>query len=169
MRDVFNEQLVKKRPTMADTAKKAGLIAACVLIGLISFYFFPGLAVFILAAAIFGTYWLFRRMNIEYEYVYTNGELDIDIIYAKAKRKRLFSGDTKDFEIMCAVLDTAHQRDLENVRDKPKRYYSGVVDDSTYAFIASYKGKRSIYVIEPDAEMLEAISSTVPKRKFFKR
>ncbi|MCL2352451.1 MAG: DUF6106 family protein [Firmicutes bacterium] len=168
MRDVFNEQLVKKKPTAKDTAKKAGIIAAVAVLFFIAVNFIPGFAVYVLVGAGVGAYFLLRRFNIEYEYIFTNGELDIDAIYGKSTRKRLFSGDVSGFEIMAHVSDRARERELSGAAET-RKYFSGAVGDSTYAFIASYKGKRVKVIIEPDDRMLEAISSAMPKRKFFRK
>jgi len=168
MRDVFNEQLVKKRPNAADTAAKAGLILGVAVILFAAVSVVRDFGIYIGAAAGIGAYFLIKRLNKEYEYIFTNGELDIDVIYSRSSRKRLFSGDVRNFEIMAHVSDAAHARELSQVKET-KKYHSGITGESTYAFIATYKGKRMKVIIEPDEKMLEAIETAIPKRKFFKK
>lgn len=43
------------------------------------------------AAAIYGGVVMTKKLNIEYEYLATNGDLDIDMIVGREKRKRLLS------------------------------------------------------------------------------
>lgn len=48
----------------------------------------------------YGTYFIITNMYVEYEYTFTNGELDIDKIIAKKKRKSMISvsvGKFKEF------------------------------------------------------------------------
>jgi len=168
--DVFKEQLVKRAITGKDTAKRIGIVALAVIVFFFCLYipYVQQVAVFIAAALIFGVYFLITRQNIEYEYSFTNGDLDIDIIYNKSKRKRLFSSSVKDFEIMAPVQDTAHTHDLSNASET-KDYSSGVVGPDTYAFVTAYKGKRLKIIIEPNDMMIKAFSTVLTPRKLIKK
>jgi len=170
MGDVFKEQLVKKAATGKDTAIRFGIVALAVIILFIcmNVTFLQTFILFIAAALCFGAYLLITRFNIEYEYIFTNGELDIDIIYNKNNRKRLFSSTVKDFEIMAHVQDTAHTHELSNTTET-KDYSSGVVGPNTYAFITSYKGKRLKIIIEPNEMMMKAFSTVLTPRKLYKK
>ncbi len=110
--DIFCEYLVKKK-SLEDTLKKFGLILACIfvcyLIFYISFFVFPGLITFmpiLIAAAIFGTVLGVRNFSIEYEYIFTNGVLDIDIIKGRAKRKNLISVPCRKIEYMGRITNS---------------------------------------------------------------
>ena len=170
MGDVFKEQLVKKAYTGKDTALRFGIVALavilvfiCTIIPVIQQFW-----IFVLAAAVFGAYVLISRLNIEYEYIFTNGDLDIDIIYNKNSRKRLFSSSVKQFEIMTHVQDTAHTHEMSNVNET-KDYSSGIVGPHTYAFVTSYSGKRLKVIFEPNEMMIKAFSTVLTPRKLFKK
>ena len=98
LNDTFFEHMVKKDPTLADQLKKCAiLLAALVIIG-ICFLFLASQYLNMLAAAIaVCTGWiaflLLRLQGLEYEYIVTNGEIDIDKIQGKSKRKRLVTVD----------------------------------------------------------------------------
>ncbi|MDR1665348.1 MAG: hypothetical protein LBR83_10600, partial [Clostridiales bacterium] len=81
MNDVFKEQIVKRKATTADMAKKVGLVVAVIAVFFIasSIQVLFQFALYITVAAAFGAYVLMGRLNLEYEYIYTNGELDIDV------------------------------------------------------------------------------------------
>ena len=49
------------------------------------------IAFLLLAGMGYGLWWLLTSLNIEYEYSVTNGDIDIDQITAKRKRKRIVS------------------------------------------------------------------------------
>ena len=68
MSDYYTEQLVKKRPDAKDLAIKTGLIVLTVLTVLIVFIFPVGLILPILAIVL--DVIMFRRLNVEYEYLY---------------------------------------------------------------------------------------------------
>lgn len=88
MSDFYTEQLIKKRATAKDMMIKIGLLALTVLSVLILFIFPMGIIapVVMIARDVF----VFRRLDLEYEYLFVNGELDIDKIMNKAKRKKYF-------------------------------------------------------------------------------
>lgn len=164
MTDVFNEQLVKKKPSTKDTIIKAGIIAVVCILSFICLMYLAGFALIAIAAIIFGAYYAFSFFNVEYEYIFTNGELDIDCIYAKSRRKRMFSSSVKNFEIMAHVSDNDHADDFANVVET-KDYSSGTVSNNTYAFVCTYKSKRTKYIFEPNDDMLKAFKTYLTPRK----
>ena len=167
-RDVFKEQIVKKEPTFKNNLIKGGVIFFIVLVFILIFPYAGEFTTIIVAALGFGAYFLFGFLNVEYEYIFTNGELDIDCIYAKSRRKRQFSGVVRDFDIMAHVEDRDHASDF-NSATETKDFSSGKVKNNTYAFLASYKGKKLKIIIEPDEVMVQAFSTVITPRKFFKK
>ena len=96
--DVFMEQVVKKTPTsrdkMLEVLVKISAFAFAFALCFASIAFFPyiaPLAIFFGLAAVWLSFRLSKKLQIEYEYAFTNGELDVDKIIAKSKRKRLCS------------------------------------------------------------------------------
>ena len=168
MGDIFKEQIVKRKPTTGDMVKKIGLAAAVLVIFIVSSPYLGQFAIFITFAAGFGAYILMGRLNVEYEYIFTNGDLDIDIIYNRTQRKRLFTGRVSDFEVMAHVTDNNHAGDFSSAVET-KDYSSGVVSDITYAFLTFYKNKRTKIIFEPNEMMMKAISSALTPRKLFKK
>ena len=95
--DLFCEYLVKKK-SMSDNLKRAGLILACVAVCFAIIYFslfvkraFISAMPILVAAAIYGTVIFGRNFSLEYEYIFTNGVLDIDVIKGRARRAKLIS------------------------------------------------------------------------------
>jgi hypothetical protein len=168
MDGVFKEQIVKRTPTTLDMLKKAGLVIAVIIILFVSMMFLGQFALLITIAAGFGAYLLMGFLSVEYEYIFTNGELDIDAIYNRTRRKRMYSGTVKDFEIMAHIDDRDHFHDFDSAQET-KNYASGVTKNETYAFLAPYKGKRLKIIIEPNEMMVKAISTVLTPRKFIKK
>ena len=166
MSDVFKEQLIKKKPSLNDKLAKSALFAGVVLILVVSMVAIPVFGVFIAFGAAFGAYVLIGRLNKEYEYIFTNGELDIDVIYNKSYRKRLFTGNVRDFEFMAHIDDQNHKNSIAHTNIKLD-YSTGVPSERSYIFIANYNSKRTAFIIEPNDEMLEAIAKTLTRNKFY--
>ncbi|MBQ7792733.1 MAG: hypothetical protein IJ367_04520 [Clostridia bacterium] len=104
--DLFCEFLMKKK-SASDNLKRFGLWAACILVCFLIFYlsFFHFHAIITImpitiAALIYGTVIYGRNFSLEYEYVFTNGVLDIDVIKGRARRKRLVSIPCRKIENM---------------------------------------------------------------------
>ena len=167
-RDVYKEQIVKREPNLKNKLIKGGAIVFLILLFFVLTPIAGQFTTIIIAALGFGAYYLFGYLNVEYEYIFTNGELDIDCIYQKSRRKRQFSGVVRDFDVMAHIEDKNHLSDF-NSANETKDYSSGKVKDNTYAFLTTYKGKRLKVIIEPDEVMVQAFSTVITPRKFFKK
>lgn len=99
--DIFVEQIVKKEATGKTFALKAliglGAAAICAISVFLMLMGFA-IALFIALGALYGAYYLMTNLDIEYEYIVTNGEIDIDKIIAQRNRKRLLSVKASVFE-----------------------------------------------------------------------
>jgi hypothetical protein len=92
--DRFSEQLLKKEPTGKDMFIRGLYIAgAMVLIAGAAFLFlYTGIVSLALAGGVvWALVWLLQNTSVEYEYIVTNDDLDIDKIIGKRKRKRLIT------------------------------------------------------------------------------
>jgi len=162
--DIFKEQIVKRNPTKMDNIKRIGLGIAVILSFFISVALIPPFAPTITLAVGFGAYYLNGLLKVEYEYVFTNGELDIDAIYNRSRRKRVFSSHVNKFEIMAHVEDTTHSGSFNSAHEV-RDYSSGTVGPDTYACLTNYQGKSLKVVIEPNEKMLDAIKGSISRSK----
>lgn len=116
MTDRFTEHLVKKVPSSQDSAKKLMLIlgAAVLVIGTAFVAIVTGWLIIltITIALIYGAYYILSGLGVEYEYTFTNGELDIDKIMGQRKRTNLITVDAEKFEDFGKV--TADTPEKEN-------------------------------------------------------
>ena len=105
MNDIYLEYILKKKKTGGQKAIIAVIIFAAIIVSLAllllifatatalsgtqfgSFSFSIGLV--LIAFAWYGAYLLMSMQNIEYEYILTNSEIDIDKIMSKKARKRI--------------------------------------------------------------------------------
>ena len=104
--DTFVEDAVKVVETPQDRAKKSGasictvllLLAAISMTGVIKLFLSVLLIVFAILTII-----LFMNKNIEYEYDYTNGSLEIAKIIDNAKRKKVVSIESAEIKLVAAI------------------------------------------------------------------
>lgn len=161
--DIFCEFLVKKK-SASDNLKRFGLcvacIALCLLICYISFVHFHAMisaTPIMVAALIFGTVVYGRNFSLEYEYIFTNGVLDIDVIKGRARRAKLIS-------IPC--------RKIENMQRLPRNYtsdrkiVSAIYDEhrsGKYLLTFSDNGVATDVLLQPPEKILVNMQKYNPK------
>lgn len=102
--DIFVEQIVKKYVSGRDRALKILIAAGVLILSALCVYVFllifpaPGLGLIITAGIFYGGYIMLTNLDCEYEYIVTNGEIDVDKIIAKRKRVRLITAKAAVFE-----------------------------------------------------------------------
>ena len=108
MSDLYTEVLVKKQQTGKDKAIKGVLIFFTVLFAAAGIMMNP---LILLLALVLGIvdYIFIPKLSVEFEYLYVNGELDIDRIYSQSRRKRAASYELSNMEILAPYQ--SHQLD----------------------------------------------------------
>ena len=99
MDDVFIEKIVRRYKTGKDYLVIAGLMFAAFVIMTAMLFFMEYISFLLpvlIVALIYGLWYMLTAQNREFEYIVTNGDLDIDLIIARRKRKRVFSGKAKN-------------------------------------------------------------------------
>ncbi|MDR1765498.1 MAG: DUF6106 family protein [Lachnospiraceae bacterium] len=97
MGDTYLEHLVKQaRPVYAGAATVA-LYGICFICLVATFVWLP--AVVALVAAIVATYFITLNLDLEFEYLFVNGQLTIDKIMKKSRRKKVWDGDMESLLI----------------------------------------------------------------------
>ena len=168
MNDVFKEQMVKRKKTFRDSALRFAALFLCVLIFLLSFGYVQFYAFPIALLLWFGAQYVLSFLNVEYEYIFTNGDLDIDRIYDKSRRKRIYSGDVKNIEIMAPVTDNGYESSFKKA-DKVVDCTSGVHGDDTYKFLVMYKEKHCHIIFEPNEALIASMSPYLGQRRLVKK
>ena len=100
VRDVFIEEIVKKKKEPLDWLKIIAILVLCLALAVAFLFlgmFFPFCWVLAGLSIYFGYFFISRR-SIEFEYSLTNDTFDVDKIIAKRTRKRLISTSCKNFD-----------------------------------------------------------------------
>ena len=117
----------------------------------------------IFAALVYLAYRFITGRNIEFEYIVTNGELDIDKIIAKRKRKRIFSASCKDFEIVARVRSNSFSQSVQSIKNRIDASSSLSSTDAFFVTL-NYKGERTLVIFEPDERMLNNFKIFIPRK-----
>ena len=158
--DIFNEQLVKRERTSVDVMMSVGLWTAAVVISIGLILFLPMVGPIIAVILVWAAYILNSRLKKEFEYSFTNGEMDIDVIYNQSKRKRLITIDSKKILAMEKAKSKDHvAKDIAKVLD----YSSGTMNDNLYALTYNVEGQKTRIYIEPNESILKGIYSFAPR------
>ena len=165
--DVFKEQLVKREKNGKDTMKKIGIIIGAlvliIILSMIPFIIRLGLLLPLIVVIGWLAIFFIRRLNQEFEYVFTNGELDIDRIYNKSKRKRALSIDVRSIHVLINAKHPDYQQETNNIKETFD-FSSGIETDNLYAAVLDHDGKRTKLLMEPNDTLLDAIKMYIPRK-----
>lgn len=165
MGDLYSELLVKREPTTKDTLMKYGLIILTSLAVIAGLFINP---ILLIAAVVFGIacYFVIPKTDVEYEYLFINGDFDIDMVMAKTKRKKVKSFKLSDADLV-APLDS-HRMDYYNGNQKMKvmDFSSGNPKNKRFAVITRLDGEICKIILEPDETLAHAMKSSAPSKVF---
>jgi len=169
--DIFVEKIVKKKMDSNDILIIRGTITlAVVLIGAIIFFLGPyGVSLFLCVGIAYLTYLIISSRKVEFEYAFTNGEIDIDKITNKKARKNLINVNCRELEIFAKADSEKLSRYLEEIEDRIMAA-SSLDSEDVYCFVAkkrsddedSKESKRVLVFFEPNEKMLKSIKIMIP-------
>lgn len=169
MSDLYLEELIKKKETGKDKLIRYGLMAVTFVLLVLSFLTWSMMFIFPAIVVCVVDIFVFPRLRVEWEYQYVNGELDIDKIMNKSKRKRMASYDVDGVEIV--ALAVSHRLDYYNNNPKLKvRDFTScdpAKEKSVYAMVLSNEGELNKVLFEPSEAMLKDMRSKAPRKVFF--
>lgn len=165
MSDLYTELLVKRKKTAKDTLVKYGMIALTVILVMAGLFLNPLILLGAIAAGI-GCYFLVPKTDLEYEYLFVNGEMDIDVIMAQSKRKRVKSINLSEVDIVAPLK--SHRMDYYNSNTKMKvlDYSSGESEKNRFAIITRDGNAACKIIVEPDEALAQAMKNSAPSKVF---
>ena len=173
--DVFVEYLVKRKNTGKTIALKILIIFGTILLCLVlltlcfikSIHTFSFVFFCLIAGVIYGAWWLMRSFKVEYEYIVTNGEMDVDKIMGQQKRKRLISINFRNIEIM-APMGGEHKGEFEN-QSIPKTIDASALKEEKGAYFIVMRHDRQGMVriiFTPNEKIIKSAQSVAPRKVF---
>lgn len=175
MGDVFMERMVKKKFESTDALVLLGIIVAMVVVVFIGFIVgfvlmpMPMITFLVVIGAGFGGYKLLTMRLLEYEYSLTNGYVAVDKIMNRSSRKRMTS-----FE--CSTAEDIGQYAQNEARLKNQSFDTRIFAteysdhrDAWYMIVRSGKTGKTLFVFNPDEELLEGIKKFIPRQLKFEK
>ena len=169
MLEGFYESIVKHQKTPKEAIIGLGFVAAGIL-GAVAAYavgVMLGLRYIGLGAAFFAAFFGFRAAifhNWEYEYIVTDGTVDIDKIIAKQKRKRMVSFNSRECLIIAPVNRGTRFNEYKSL---PTSSYVARDDHpNNYFAVFERVGARTVVIFQPSEDMVEAFARYNPRNVF---
>ncbi len=180
LEDIYLEYMIKKKKTAGQIGIIALIVAAGLIISALMLVLIYACAIalqgtqisqfafsvgFVLIALLwYGAYLLISMQNIEYEYILTNSEADIDKVMSKKGRKHIISFDFKEVIVCADITDEEHNGDYKNVQcDK---VYNAVGDRNgggIYFVDFHQDGQRVRVLFQPTYKMVTSAKRYNPK------
>lgn len=169
MGDVFLEQLVKRRDTIKLMFIKILIMLAGSFVFLISLLFLRSaligpFSLLLGVGAIYFAWYFSTSLNLEFEYIYTNGEIDFDRISAKRKRKRLIT-------VRISSFNDFEKFDMQKYKNQKYEVVINAAtsledEDTYYATFKNREGKSCILMFTPNEKLLNTINAQYRRRAY---
>ncbi len=163
MNDLYTEASVKKRVTATDTLIKVVVVVALVAMILAGFLF-NKLITILGVVGIFVAYYLLPQLNVMYEYVFCDGQLDFDKIMAGEKRKHMYRLDFDHVLIMAPANSHALDGYKSNPAAKKLDFTSLEKDRKVYCIVESSGDLQTLVYFEPNEKMISYIKQKAPRK-----
>lgn len=168
--DTYLEYLVKQKYTPVKIILIIGIYLLAGVVSFLSFFLavrnplVMQFVVLIWAIFFFGAWWITQKMCVEFEYIVTNDEIDVDRIIAKKTRKRLLTVSVRSFD----EFGIADKSKIDNIK---KNGIKVVLDassgsknnDAYYAVFDNKKGERMLLIFNPTGRMLDTFKIYNPR------
>lgn len=169
--DVFVEQLVKRRRTSGDIVKIILCVLAILLVLmatpiLIGIQYFGSIALLLCVGLIYLLYNVLISVNLEYEYAFTNGALDIDKIIAARRRKRLTDLNAREIEIMAKTSNRAYKSYAENRGIKKIYACTAPTDEDVFFVVYQKNNNKYMLIFNPDERIHDGFRRLNPQNVF---
>ena len=167
----YGECLVHRQTPKSSLAIKALVIGvlACTGFGSLAFTVvgqkgIAALSLIIAIAMVIVIVVLFPRFNMDWEYIFVDGQLDFDQIFSGSSRKRKLR---IDFETLEALAPTG-SRHLDNFKNMNAKEYdfSSMTGNSGYTIVCHVGNDIVKIKFEPDEEMLKLMKGKSPRKVF---
>lgn len=165
MSDLYSELLVKRERTIKDSITKYGLIGLTAIAVIAGLIITPLIWIAAVALGI-ACYFVIPKTDVEYEYLFINGDFDIDMIMSKTKRKKVKSFKLSESDL-AAPLDS-HRMDYYNGNQNMKvlDFSSGNPEHKRFGVITRLDGNLCKIILEPDEALAQAMKNSAPSKVF---
>lgn len=165
--DTFVEQIIRRKSFFSKyVVKILAVLVALALIGL-AYWFFTSIFPFFFAVICILLFFAFVYTVREFEYSFINGDVDVDRIDGKRKRKSVLSINCKEIKSMAPCADGSEiTGDFTEKHD----FSIGPRSEGRWYFIAEREDETRILVyISPNERLLDAFKLYLGRRMDYTR
>ena len=169
--DHFKEEIVVKHRKGLQNATYYFATLLMVLLGLFGFsllpalmsaFSLPTLVMALVPIGIAAALFLYKdKIRTEYEYTFTNGELDFAQVYNNQKRKNLGTMRVKNVEAFGSVNSEGFRK-LINMPGLGRKNWFLNREAELFYFYYQKEGQKTMIVLEPSQEMVSMIQKYLP-------
>ncbi len=163
MEQIYFDEIHKRGINGKTVFLKTLIIGGCIVLCPVLFILGGPLGLALAAGAIYGAYYLFQKLNCEYEYIYTGGEIDIDVIYGKARRQRLITVKPRQVEFMGKanqyLAEYRKKPDIQKILD-----FSDGNPEGQYLVIVNSNHLKKLVLFSPSERLVEQIRPYLRER-----
>lgn len=162
-KDFYEEKGVKAKKNVKRIMAMwvMGILALASLVG--SYWIIACLVVTVTTGTAF--FMMFRERDIEYDYCFTNDEIEIGKIINRKRRRRAISFNTSNIKFIAP--EDSIRLSNERERDPQMRftdYTSQEPKDKVYGFRLDLRGIQTIILMEPTETMMEHLRMLIPSK-----
>ncbi len=151
--DTFFEQIVKKKKSPGEWAVIMGTAVLAVALCVLVFLYLSSIGAILVVGIGYGAWWLITAQNKEFEYCVTNGDIDIDVIISKRKRKRIVSVAGRKIQSLLPYGSTVSTQGYQRVvMAAPSVREPGL----WYFTYHSKKNGKTLVIFQPNERVLTA-------------
>ena len=151
----FYEMAVKSKP-MGDFYLKIALGFIVILAGILAFPFISGISFLVVVVGVWILYAFGGDCRVEYEYTFTDNEVEIAAVLNAQKRKELYSFS---MDKVTMIVPKDSQR-IENEQIKKIKDYSSKQDDAEVICMVVDTGNgKHMVILEPNEKALAHIKT----------
>lgn len=169
--DHFKEEIiVKKNRTINEVLFVLSMIAMIVSglyvlfmiqVLFVAFDWFTLITTLLAAGCVVLIYLRRDRLRTDFEYTFTNGEMDFAMVFNNSKRKNLGTMRVRNVEAFGPVNGKAFQRYITMKDVKTSNWFLNRGAE-LYFFYFSKENSKRLIVLEPSEEMVELIKKYLP-------
>ncbi len=163
MNELYAEANAKRRTTQGVIVLK-GIAILIVFLVFIASFFLPGgfmrLGMLIGGLLLIFIIWYWPRFNVEWEYIFCDGQLDFDMIMGGQKRRNLLKIEIEE----ASLITRADAPKMEKYRQLNVKDYTSLGEDaSVYGIVIKKEQEEMLILFEPSRKMLEMMKQKCPK------
>jgi len=156
MEQIYFDEIHRRKLDGKNVFLKTLIILGCIPLCVLVFLLGGPLGVALAAGVIYGAYFLFLRLSPEYEYIYTGGEVDIDVIYGKSSRRRLITIKPRQVEFMGKTdryfAEYKKRKDIQKILD-----FSDGNKTTGYVVIVNSNHIKKLVLFSPSDRLVEQL------------